>query len=209
MSNAPAPLLVHVVEDDPAVLDSLCWLLESDGHRCTRSRSAEQLLEALGPAPADEAEPSCVVTDLALPGISGLEMFRELERRGHRLPTLVVTGRGSVAAAVDALTGGCAGFLQKPYDDGDLLARVRALRPGGPTAGPASHRVTLQDRVATLSPRELEVLERVAAGWSNREVAAGLGVSTKTVEAHRSRVMEKMRAGSLAELVRMAVRVGI
>ena len=206
--DAPAAPLVHVVEDDPAVLESLSWLLEAEGYRVTRNECAEDLLardrEEL------DGRGVCVVTDLAMPGMTGLELATELVRLGCRTPTLIVTGHGDIPTAVAALRAGCVGFLQKPYGDGELLRSVEEMVAcvAGSTP-PKHHRVAVQNRVAALTPRESEVLHRVVVGRSNREVAEELRLSPKTVEAHRSRVMGKMRAESLPDLVRMAMTVGL
>ena len=188
---APDPL-VHVVEDDPAVLESLSWLLEAEGYRVTRNECAEDLLardrEEL------DGRGVCVVTDLAMPGMTGLQLATELVRLGCRTPTLIVTGHGDIPTAVAALRAGCVDFLQKPYGDAELLRAVEGMLACiSGTAPPRHHRVAVQGRVDALSPRESEVLQRVVVGRSNREVAEELSLSPKTVEAHRSRVMGKMR----------------
>ncbi|BAM05118.1 response regulator transcription factor [Phycisphaera mikurensis] len=203
------PGRVHVVDDDPAVLDSLCFLLEADGFSTSRNASAEELLERLEGSEAAATE-ACVITDLAMPGQSGLDLLDELRRRGRSLPTLIVTGHGDVPTAVRAIKAGCTDFLQKPYGDDAVLEAVQEMfKPGASADRLRPSRLAVQARLATLSPRELDVMRAVVGGQSNREIAAERDLSPKTVEAHRSRVMVKMRAESFAALVRMASAVGM
>jgi RNA polymerase sigma factor (sigma-70 family) len=189
--------IVYVVDDDDAMRDSLRWLLESAGFRVSSYCSAERFLSAYKPDCA-----SCLVLDVRMPGLSGLELQRELNRRGAPLPIIFVTGHGDVPMAVDALKNGAFHFLEKPFKDAQLLALIEQASTQGKGALPdeAQRRCTAA-RLATLTQREREVMDLVVQGRKNRQIAEGLGISVKTVEAHRARAMEKMDVTSVAELV--------
>jgi RNA polymerase sigma factor (sigma-70 family) len=189
--------IVYVVDDDDAMRDSLRWLLESAGFRVCSYCSAERFLSAYKPDYA-----SCLVLDVRMPGLSGLELQRELNRRGAPLPIIFVTGHGDVPMAVDALKNGAFHFLEKPFKDAQLLALIEqaATQGNGALPGEAQRRCTAA-RLATLTQREREVMDLVVQGRKNRQIAEDLGISVKTVEAHRARAMEKMDVSSVAELV--------
>jgi len=190
---------VHVVDDDYDVRESLTMLLRSLGLRAAAYGSAAEFLEAVGPDPE-----GCLVVDVRMPGMSGLELQAELARRGVPLPAIVITGHADVPMAVAAMKGGAVDFLQKPFSDQALLDRVHeALRHDAEWRARRASVGDLGTRLARLTPREREVLERVTAGKPNKIIARELNLSTRTVEIHRARVMEKMRARSLADLVRM------
>ncbi|HSD61003.1 MAG TPA: response regulator [Burkholderiales bacterium] len=192
---------VYVVDDDYDVRASLALLLRSVGLEAQCFESAAALLAVVGPECA-----GCVVADVRMPGMSGLELQRELARRGIALPLLMITGHADVPTAVQAMKSGALDFLQKPFSDQALLDRVHAaLRLDAEHRRRRSTRDDVQARLAALTPREREVMERVVAGKPNKIVARELGLSTRTVEIHRARLMEKMGAGSLAELVRLVV----
>ena len=197
--NAPANLgrLVYVVDDDDAMRDSLRWLLESAGYRVCSYCSAERFLAAYKP---DDG--ACLVLDVRMAGLSGLELQQELNRRGASLPIIFVTGHGDVPMAVDALKNGAFHFLEKPFKDAQLLALIEQAATEGKGALPeeAQRRCTAA-RLATLTQREREVMDLVVQGRRNRQIAEHLGISMKTVEAHRARAMEKMDVSSVAELV--------
>ena len=196
-----AAAAVHVVDDDEAVRHSLAFLFESAGLPVRAYESAAAFLLA---APGLAA--GCVVTDVRMPGMDGLALQRRLAETGVRLPVIVMTGHGDVPVAVQALKAGATDFIEKPFDDDALLAAVRAAlaasraeRERGAEAG------RFAARLAGLTPRERQVFDRLVEGQQNKAIARDLGASPRTVEVHRARVMEKMGARSLPELVRMAL----
>ena len=192
---------VFVVDDDAPVRDGLRLLLRSVGHRVETFGSAQEFLDAY----ADD-RPGCLVLDVRMPGMSGLDLQEQLNERRAILPIIFITGHGDVPMAVEAMQCGAFDFLQKPFRDQDLLDRVqRAMVRDGESRGRLAARAQIRSRLATLTPRELEVMELVTSGKANKVVGADLGVSQRTVEIHRAHVMEKMGANSLAELVRMVL----
>ena len=197
--------VVHVVDDDPAVRRSLAWLLESEGLVVQVHASAEEFLAALIPE-----QPGCALVDLRMPGMSGLELQQALAARGVALPLVFVTAHGDVPLAVSAMRRGASDFIEKPFNDETLIAAVRrALQADAHKRGSDEERLAFYGRVASLSPREREVLQAVVAGRANKSTAAALGISIKTVEVHRGRVMDKLATGSLADLVRLVVQYGL
>jgi two-component system response regulator FixJ len=193
--------LVHVVDDDDAVRDSLALLLESAGFTVRLYDSAGAFLAA-----APGLSGGCVLTDLRMPGMDGLALQRWLTEQRLRLPVIVMTGHGDVPIAVEALKAGALDFLEKPFDDEHLMEAVRrALAAGLRTRREASATAGIAARLASLTPREREVLDRLVAGQPNKTIAYDLGTSPRTVEVQRARVMDKMGARSVAELVRMAI----
>jgi len=193
--------VVYLVDDDPAVRDGLCALLQVHGHVVRAFESAEALLAAL------PAQPSgCMVVDVRMPGMNGLELQAELKRRAVGLPVVVITGHGDVPVAVAALKAGAVDFLEKPFDGDALLAAIQeALRRGDPQGRP--NLAELAERVAQLTPREREVMDLVVLGHMNKVIAHRLDIAVRTVEIHRARVMQKTGARSLSELVRLALRL--
>jgi FixJ family two-component response regulator len=195
--------VIFVVDDDQAMRTSLKWLIESTGMQVRTFDSADAFLAAYYPGCA-----GCLLLDVRMPGMSGLELQNYMAREGYRLPVIIITGHGDVGMAVKAMKAGAADFIEKPFHDEDLLGSIRnALELDQRRRVTQTNRVEIAARLAELTPREHEIMGMVTEGKSNKEMAAALGVSTKTVEAHRARVMEKMRAESLAELVRMALIV--
>lgn len=192
---------VHIVDDDAAVRDSLSFLLATAGYRARTYESAEDFLRNL-----PTASPGCVVTDLRMPGKSGIELLREVGEMDSELTFIVVTGHGDVAIAVEAMKLGASDFLEKPYDERSILAAIEtACRRRLEAAETDAARIAYRERLASLSHRENQVLEGVVAGRQNKEIALALGISPRTVEVYRSNLMTKMRAGSLSELVRMSL----
>ncbi len=193
---------VYIVDDDEAVRDSIALLVRSVALEAIPYASASDFLEN-----HDEAVPGCLVLDLRMPGMSGLELQRVLTDRGSRRPIVFVTAHGDVPDAVRAMQGGAIDFIQKPFRDQDLLDCIQnALEVDRRQRDEAGDRSRVAARLERLTAREREVLDRVVEGQANKAIAAELGVSERTVEIHRSRAMSKMEAGSLAELVRMIVR---
>jgi FixJ family two-component response regulator len=189
--------LVYVVDDDEAMRDSLRWLLESSGYRISAYSSAERFLAAYKTGFA-----SCLVLDVRMRGITGLQLQQELIRRGETLPIIFITGHGDVPMAVNAVKSGAFHFLEKPFKDAQLLALIEQAAALGTTQTP--ERVPgrcAAARLSTLTQREREVMDLVIGGLKNRQIADQLGISVKTVEAHRARAMGKMDVGSVAELV--------
>lgn len=192
---------VFVVDDDQAMRNSLKWLIEAVGLTVKTFDSADAFLAATYPGLA-----GCLLLDVRMPGMSGLELQAHLKRQEFRMPVIIITGHGDVAMAVQAMKAGAVDFIEKPFNDEALLSSIRnALDHDKEQRVTNARRAEIAASLAELTPREYEVMAMVTDGKSNKEIAAALGVSTKTIEAHRARVMEKMRAGSLAELVRMAL----
>jgi FixJ family two-component response regulator len=192
---------VHVVDDDEAVRSSLRFLIRSVGLQSQVFDSAVNFLKSYDPR-----QPGCLLLDVRMPGMSGLDLQQELNRRGATIPVIFITGHGDVPMAVAAMQFGAFDFLQKPFRDQDLLDRVqRAMARDAESRGRLAERAGIKERLATLTPREAEVMRLVTAGKANKVVGAELGVSQRTVEIHRAHVMDKMGAGSLAELVRMVL----
>ncbi len=199
--------LVYIVDDEAAIRDSLAMLLRSVGLASTGHADAAAFLAEYAPR-----ENACLIVDVRMPGMSGLELQETLHARGDRLPIILITGHGDVSMAVRAMKNGAADFIEKPFNGQALLDAVhRALAQSASADPPAAEgeRAGLLARVESLSPREREVLLLVAEGRPNKVVATRLGVSTRTVEVHRANVMEKMQARSLADLVRMSIAAGL
>jgi two-component system response regulator FixJ len=193
--------VVHVIDDDDAARASLAFLLESSGFAVVDYPSADAFLERL-----DGIADGCVVTDLRMPGTSGLDLVRRLQATGRPFAVIVVTGHGDVPLAVEAMKEGALDFLEKPYSDETMLAAVRSAvdRQGRDAAGKAEAEL-FRTRLAHLSARERDVLAGLIAGKVNKQIAFDLSISPRTVEIYRANVMMKMQAGSLPELVRMAL----
>ena len=196
--------VVHVVDDDVAVRQSLSFLLASDGLPVRLHESAVAFLDAVKDATA-----GCIVTDVRMPGIDGIEFLRRLRGRGIALPVIVMTGHADVPLAVEAMKQGAIDFIEKPFDDDLFLAAVRAaLQRHEQDARRGAHKAEVQTRFEALSERERQVLDGLVAGKANKVIAYDLGISPRTVEIYRANVMTKMQAGSLSELVRMALLTG-
>lgn len=203
MTDAQA--VVYVVDDDRAVRDSLRLLLKSVGLECETFESATDFLEAF-----EGGRRACLVADIRMPGMSGLELQMELNERQVHLPLVFITGHGDVPMAVDAMKAGALDFLQKPFRDQDLLDRInQALTEEEQWREDDEERGEIQTRIASLTPREKQVMECVVRGDANKVIAFDLDVSQRTVEIHRARVMEKMGVRTLAHLVRMASKAGM
>jgi FixJ family two-component response regulator len=202
--TAPAER-VYVVDDEPAVRKALGRLLRSAGLEAETFGSAEGFLGALEREPA-----GCAVLDVAMPGLDGLALQKALVARGIELPVVFLTGHGDIPTSVRAMKAGALDFLTKPVDGQALVAAVRrALEKGRSNLEERREVLGLRRRLESLTPREREVLEGVVDGRLNKQIAGDLGISEKTVKIHRGRVMAKMEAGSLAELIHFADRAGI
>jgi two-component system, LuxR family, response regulator FixJ len=200
-----ADAVVHVIDDDEAVRQSLEFLLRAAGVAARTYDSAEAFLGAL---PAIEA--GCVITDVRMPGISGIELLRRLGEMQVKLPVIVITGHGDVPLAVEAMKNGAVDFLEKPYEDELLLGSVRsALDRSKENAARDAQRAEVDARLATLTNRERDVLDGLVAGKPNKIIAFDLAISPRTVEIYRANVMTKMAAASLSELVRMVLVSGV
>ena len=198
----PTPT-IYVVDDDAGVRASLRFLLSSVGLSTVALASAREFLGS-----HDPGQPGCLVLDVRMPAMSGLELQQELNRRGAIIPVIFITGHGDVPMAVEAMQHGAFDFLQKPFRDQDLIDRIqRALSKDAHTRSALKAHDQIRLRLDSLTPREREVLELMVRGKPNKIMAADLGVSQRTVEIHRARVMEKSGANSLAHLVRMYLDV--
>ncbi len=197
--------IVFVVDDDQAIRRSLKWLIESVGLQVETYASADEFMRSYYPGRA-----GCLLLDVRMPGMSGLELQEHFARNDIHIPIIIITGHGDVPMAVRAMKAGAIDFIDKPFNDELLLESIRnALAIDQQQREFQGRRAEIAARLAHLTPREHEVMEMVTEGRSNKEIAMDLGVSAKTVEAHRARVMEKMEAGSLAELVRMVMAAGL
>jgi two-component system response regulator FixJ len=197
--------VVHVIDDDEAMRRSLAFLLGTVGMEVQIHDSAVAFLKV---APAVKA--GCVITDVRMPGLSGVELLRRLRELKLGIPVIVITGHGDVPLAVEAMKIGAMDFLEKPFDDEALLASVRsALNRLDRDQKRQAERSDIEGRLATLSKRERDVLEGLVAGLANKQIAHDLGISPRTIEIYRANLMTKMQAASLSDLVRMALIAGI
>ncbi len=200
----PAPI-VFVVDDDEAVRNSLKLLLKSAGLISLAHASATDFL-----AVYDEDQPGCLVLDIRMPEMNGLELQDELNRRGAMIPVIFITGHGDVPMAVESMRRGALDFLQKPFRDEDLIDRVRkALLLDKSNRLQLGARNAIRCRLAALTPREMQVLQLLTFGKSNKQIAGDLGVSQRTIEIHRAHLMHKTEATSVAQLVRMVLAADI
>lgn len=192
---------IHVVDDDQAVRESIEWLIESVGLNIQTYGSANEFLDNYS-----EDSLGCLILDVRMPGISGLDLQHILAERGIDMPIVFVTGHGDVPMAVRALKNGAVDFIEKPFNDQVLLDTIQAaVQKHRSRLKQRAELENLQTRYDNLTSREQEVMDRVVTGMPNRDVAEELGISVKTVEVHRAKVMEKMQARSIAELVKMAM----
>ncbi|HKW37872.1 MAG TPA: response regulator [Burkholderiales bacterium] len=192
---------VFVVDDDDSIRTLWRWLMESNGIAVATFAAAAEFIEAYPPG-----APGCLVLDLKLPGMSGLELQEYLKRKGIEIPIVIVTGHGDVPTAVSAIKGGAVDFIEKPFGYRDVLSVIRgAFRRDAEIRSRQTQRLSVSSRLATLTDRERDVLRRVIEGKPNKIIADELDISMKTVEFHRSKMMEKMGAGSVAELVQLTL----
>lgn len=198
-------MVVHVIDDDEALRESLVFLLRTAKIEARAFASAAAFLASL-----PDPQLSCVITDVRMPGMSGLDLLRRLREIKIEVPVIVITGHGDVPLAVEAMKFGAIDFLEKPFDDEVLLASVRsALTRQQGEAKRHAERSDIERRLAALSNRERDVLGGLVAGRANKQIAYDLGISPRTVEIYRANLMDKMRAGSLSDLVRMALIAGL
>ncbi len=196
--------VVYVIDDDDAVRDSLQWLLEASRYRVIGFDSAEKFL-----ADHDPAAIAVAIVDVRMPGMSGLELQDELIARGVPYPIIFITGHGDVPMAVSTMKKGAVDFIEKPFDHGALKALVeRMLGDARARASETERRRISEKLVAKLTPREQQVLERIVAGRLNKQIADDLGISIKTVEAHRANIMDKLHANTVADLMRTVLAGG-
>jgi RNA polymerase sigma factor (sigma-70 family) len=196
----PRPATVFVIDDDAATRNSIAWLLESADYRVETYESGEGFFEV-----CRSDWTGCLILDLRLPGISGVALQDKLAKQGITLPVIMLTGYGDVSTAVRAFHQGAVDFIEKPYTDEELLSCIeRAMSVDRERRREMAERRALSERLDSLTPREREVMAMVVAGKPNKVVAFDLGISQKTVESHRARLMEKLRVQSLADLVRLA-----
>src|SRR6478736_4147768 len=201
----PAKRKVYVIDDDEAMRDSLDFLLGAADFDVTLFESAQHFLDAL-----PVVDFGCVVSDVRMPGIDGLELLKRLKADGRPFPVLIMTGHGDVPLAVEAMKLGAVDFLEKPFEDDRLIGMIdAAIRQAEPSARNEAVTHDIAARVATLSPRERQVMDGLIAGLSNKLIAREYDISPRTIEVYRANVMTKMQAGSLSELVRLAMRAGM
>jgi two-component system response regulator FixJ len=195
---------VYVIDDDEAMRHSLEFLLGSVDYEVTLFESAQVFLDGIA-----KREFGCVVSDVRMPGIDGIELLRRLQTLNGRFPVIIMTGHGDVPLAVEAMKLGAVDFLEKPFDDDLLISMIDSgLKRAEPEARNEAVTREIAERVATLSPRERQVMDGLVAGLSNKAIAREYDISPRTIEVYRANVMTKMQAGSLSELVRLAMRAG-
>jgi FixJ family two-component response regulator len=204
MTQATAPV-IFVVDDDPSVRKSLVRLIGAAGYAVKPFASAQEFL-----AREPSSGPCCLVLDIRMPGVTGLELQRTLASALHGIPIVFMTGHGDIPMSVTAMKAGAIDFLTKPFDGKELLGAIeRAVAKDTRALGAEARTGEIQQRARLLTPRESQVFALVVTGMLNKQIAGELGIGEKTVKVHRARVMEKMRAGSVAELVRLADELGV
>ncbi|NBP97436.1 MAG: DNA-binding response regulator, partial [Burkholderiaceae bacterium] len=207
MSNPPKTTqaeVVYVVDDDEAVRDSLTWLLESNGYTVRCHASAERFLQSL--QNTDKSTISCLILDVRMPGMSGLELQERLISENLPMPISFITGHGDVSMAVSTMKRGAVDFIEKPFKENELCALVeRMLTKARVDFAQADQRKNTQSLLSKLTGRERQVLERIVAGRLNKQIADDLSISIKTVEAHRANIMEKLNVNTVADLLRLAL----
>jgi len=202
---AVATTVVFVVDDDPSVRKSLGRVIASAGYAVEAFASAREFLERV-----PVSGPCCLVLDVRMPGVTGMDLQKMLAEAVHQIPVVFITGHGDVAMSVAAMKSGAVDFLTKPFASKDLLGAIqRAVDKDTRDLGTEARTGEIQARVRRLTPRERQVFALVVTGMLNKQIAAELGIVEKTVKVHRARVMDKMQAGSVAELVRLAANVGV
>lgn len=198
-----APDIVHLIDDDEGVREALTILLAESGFAVRTHKSGTEFLDALS-----SANSGCIVSDIRMPGIDGLELQQRLKAAKNCLPLIFITGHGDIQMAVQAIREGAMDFIEKPFEDNVLIQSIRrALKNAGGQAAPQEPTREIAARLESLTPREREVLERLVIGKLNKITAHELDMSIRTVEVHRARIMQKMQARSLSELVRLVISV--
>ena len=196
---------VYVIDDDEAMRDSLDFLLAAADFQVSLFESAQNFLDALS-----TLDFGCVVSDVRMPGIDGIELLKRLKAGGSLFPVVIMTGHGDVPLAVEAMKLGAMDFLEKPFEDDRLIGMIEAaLRRAEPGVKNEAATLEIQSRIASLSPRERQVMDGLIAGLSNKLIAREYDISPRTIEVYRANVMTKMQAASLSELVRLAMRGGV
>lgn len=199
MASEADDAIVYVIDDDEGARHSLEFLLDCAGIRVRSFASADVFLKASPPLSG-----ACVVTDVRMPGLNGVELAEELKRRRATAPVIVITGHADVPLAVQAMKAGVSDFIEKPFDDEVMLSAIQgALRRQSDASAAQAERQAALELIDTLSPREREVMDRLVSGSANKVIASDLGISSRTVEVYRANVMMKMRAKTLSDLVRM------
>jgi two-component system response regulator FixJ len=196
---------IHVIDDDAAMRDSLAFLLDVNGFRTEVHESADAFLEGVETEAAN-----CVISDIRMPGMNGIELVRKLKGLGVSCPVILITGHGDVALAVEAMKAGAVDFIEKPFDDAVLLGAIRAALDSRPAeGGDSAAKKEAEARLAELSPRERDVLQGLVAGKINKVIAHELAISPRTVEVYRANLMAKTGARSMSELMRIALAAGL
>jgi two-component system response regulator FixJ len=205
MSTMQHDQIIYIIDDDDAVRQSLQFMLKAAGITARTFESAKAFMEVL-----PQVTSGCIVTDVRMPEITGIDLLRHVMKTNPDLPVIVITGHGDISLAVEAMKIGAVDFLEKPFDGQQLLTAVRsALSREADTGKRKAEMTVIQDRLAALSNRERQVLEGLVAGSANKNIAFDLGISPRTVEIYRANLMTKMAANSLSDLVRMAMVAGI
>lgn len=196
---------IYVIDDDVAMRDSLSFLLDAAGFDVTIFENALKFLDVLPGLGF-----GCVVSDVRMPGVDGIELLKRMKSGQSPFPIVIMTGHGDIPLAVEAMKLGAVDFLEKPFEDDRLIAMIEAaIRQGEPAAKNEAVTRDIASRIATLSPRERQVMEGLIAGLSNKLIARDYDISPRTIEVYRANVMTKMQANSLSELVRLAMRAGL
>jgi FixJ family two-component response regulator len=202
----PSPSTVFLIDDDPSVRRALARLIKSAGYQVQTFVSAREFLDRM----PDAARPACLVLDVRMPGLSGIDLQRELRLTNPILPIIFITGHGDIPMSVKAMKDGAVDFLPKPVKDEDLLRAIeQALARAVHDRAELDETEDIQSRVEKLTPREREVMNLVVTGRLNKQIAFALGIVEKTIKVHRARVMDKMQVDSVAELVRIVEKIGV